>query len=63
VRKRVVFFLMEAVGGDISRHDHEMEEVRWVPLARAHRMASYPSERDVLVRAERALAPGRGDRE
>ncbi len=55
VKKKVSFFLMEAVGGDVSRHDHEMEEVRWFPLAEALSRASYRSERDVLRRAAEAL--------
>ena len=55
VRKRVVFFLMEAVGGDVSLHDHEMEDVQWVPLREAAPRTTFPSERDVLHRATRAL--------
>lgn len=51
VRKIVHFFLMVATGGDISQHDHEMEEIRWVPLDDALDMASYAGERDVLGRA------------
>jgi 8-oxo-dGTP pyrophosphatase MutT (NUDIX family) len=56
IKKRVTFFLMEAVGGDISHHDHEMEDVRWFPLQKARRRASYSSERDVLRRAAASLA-------
>ncbi len=55
VRKRVSFYLMEAVGGDVSEHDHEMEEVRWFPLAKAIRSAAYPSEQDVIRRAAESL--------
>jgi 8-oxo-dGTP pyrophosphatase MutT (NUDIX family) len=55
VRKRVTFYLMDAVGGDVSQHDHEMEEVRWFPLREAVRRASYPSERGVLRRAAEDL--------
>jgi len=55
VRKRVSFYLMEAVGGDVSEHDHEMEEVRWFPLAGAVRSAAYPSEQDVIRRAAESL--------
>lgn len=55
VRKKVAFFLMEAVGGDVSLHDHEMEEVGWFPLQQAVRKASYPSEREVIRRAAEAL--------
>jgi 8-oxo-dGTP pyrophosphatase MutT (NUDIX family) len=55
VRKKVTFFLMRAVGGDTSRHDREMEEVRWFPLKVALRRAGYPSERDVIRRGAEAL--------
>lgn len=51
VRKRVRFYLMRAHGGDISQHDHEMEEVRWYPLEAAPRVASYETERKVLEQA------------
>jgi len=56
IRKKVTFFLMEATGGDVAHHDHEMEDVRWFPLDQARRKASYPSERETLNRAARALA-------
>jgi 8-oxo-dGTP pyrophosphatase MutT (NUDIX family) len=55
VRKRVSFFLMDAVGGDVADHDHEMEEVRWFPLAEAVGKAAFRSEQDVLKRAVKAL--------
>ena len=58
VRKRVRFFLMEAVGGDTSKHDHEMEEVRWFALLSAAEVASYASEGDVLRRAAEGLESG-----
>jgi len=56
IHKKVTFFLMESTGGDVSLHDHEMEEIRWFPLQEAVRRASYPSERTVLRRALDALA-------
>lgn len=55
VRKRVSFFLMDAVGGDVADHDHEMEEVRWFPLAEVVGKAAFRSEQDVLKRAVKAL--------
>ena len=51
IRKSVRFFLMRCTGGDVSRHDHEMEEVKWFPLEEALPSASYRSERDVLQKA------------
>ena len=55
VHKQVLFFLMDAVGGDVADHDFEMEEVRWFPAEKAQHKATYPSEKDVLGRAARAL--------
>jgi 8-oxo-dGTP pyrophosphatase MutT (NUDIX family) len=56
VRKAVRFFLMRATGGDVSRHDDEMEDVRWFPLAQAIRRAAYRGERQVIERASDHLA-------
>jgi 8-oxo-dGTP pyrophosphatase MutT (NUDIX family) len=56
VRKEVHFFLMRATGGDVSKHDHEMEDVRWFPLSIALRRATYKGEREVLQRAAERLA-------
>jgi 8-oxo-dGTP pyrophosphatase MutT (NUDIX family) len=58
IRKSVRFFLMRATGGDISMHDHEMEEVRWFPLEEAPGTASFKSEREVLEKASAILKPG-----
>jgi 8-oxo-dGTP pyrophosphatase MutT (NUDIX family) len=57
VRKRVAFFLMEATGGDVSQHDHEMEDVQWFPLAVAPGRAAYPSERRLLAQVAEKLTP------
>ena len=57
VRKVVDLYLMEATGGDVSLHDHEMEEVRWFSLDEALSLASYRTEREALDRAAAALAP------
>lgn len=46
--KRVYFFLMRALSGDIADHDHEVDEVRWFPIDEAVTQASYASERRLL---------------
>jgi len=56
VRKAVHFYLMEPIGGDTSLHDHEYDEVRWVPVQEARRMLSFETYRDVLDRALAAIA-------
>jgi 8-oxo-dGTP diphosphatase len=47
-RKTVHLYLMRAVGGDTSKHDDEVEEVRFVPLAEAERKVTYRTDRKVL---------------
>jgi 8-oxo-dGTP pyrophosphatase MutT (NUDIX family) len=51
VHKTVHFFLMEALGGDTSRHDHEYEEVRWVPVEDAKRLLTFDTYKEMLARA------------
>ncbi len=51
-RKTVHYFLMRATGGDIDRHDDEVEEVRFVPVREAAQMVTYPTDRKVLKRLE-----------
>jgi len=53
--KRVDFFLMRAVGGDTSRHDAEVIEVRWVSIGDAEKMLSFENERQVLAKAAEKL--------
>ena len=59
VRKKVTFYLMRATGGDVSHHDHEMEEVRWFPMADAIERADYRGERDMIERAAGTLGVSR----
>jgi ADP-ribose pyrophosphatase YjhB (NUDIX family) len=54
--KTVHFFLMRPVGGDLSQHDHEFDEVRWWQLEEALGVVTYPTERTVLERAASLLA-------
>ncbi len=42
---------MEPTGGDLSRHDHEFEAVRWVPFDEAAGLLSFQTERDLVAAA------------
>ncbi len=55
IHKTVHFWLMETVGGDLSRHDHEFAEVRWVPLVDAPGLLSFETERDLVEQAARMI--------
>jgi 8-oxo-dGTP pyrophosphatase MutT (NUDIX family) len=62
IRKTVHYFLMEPIGGDLSRHDHEFEAVRWVPFAEAGALLSFQTERDLVSTAESRLGAGARER-
>ena len=49
-KKTVHLYLMRALDGDISAHDDEVEEVRFVTLDEAARMATYRTDSQVLER-------------
>jgi 8-oxo-dGTP pyrophosphatase MutT (NUDIX family) len=49
--KFVHFYLLEYRGGDVTDHDHEVEEARWVSLEEALEMLEFKSEREVVEKA------------
>lgn len=56
IHKTVHYFLMEPIGGDLARHDHEFERVRWVPFDEAGGLLSFPTERELVATAGERLA-------
>ncbi len=59
IGKEVQFFLFRHTGGDISEHDDEVEEVRWIPIERAGRELSHAAEREIVGLAMTYLAEER----
>lgn len=55
-RKTVHLFLMHSTGGRIEDHDHEVEEVRFVPLEQAASLATHRSEKAALKEAAARLS-------
>lgn len=53
--KQVHHWLMEPVGGDVADHDHEFDEVRWLPAAEAFATLTYEGERQLIAEAARKL--------
>ena len=49
IHKTVHYFLMAAIGGDLSRHDAEFERVRWVPFDEAPGLLSFATERELVA--------------
>jgi len=54
-RKRVHFFLLEYVAGDVADHDHEVHEARWWEIDAAIAALAFPSERKVAEEAKGVL--------
>jgi 8-oxo-dGTP pyrophosphatase MutT (NUDIX family) len=59
IRKTVHYYLMAPTGGDLARHDHEFERVRWVPFDEAGTLLSFATERDLVADAAARLAEAR----
>jgi len=51
IHKTVHYFLMEATGGSLDAHDHEFDEVRWLPIDEARRVMSFETERQIVEEA------------
>ena len=59
INKTVHYFLMEPIGGDLARHDHEFEQVRWMAFDEAADLLTFDTERALVARAAVAIAaPG-----
>ena len=56
VDKRVEFFLMEYVKGDIKNHSWEMEDVKWVSAEEALKLLEFPTERKTFQSASKLRA-------
>ncbi|HDD45267.1 MAG TPA: NUDIX hydrolase [Candidatus Desulfofervidus auxilii] len=55
VKKTVHFFIVKAIGGDITQHDFEVEEVRWFSIEEAIKFCSYKGEKEILKKIKSRL--------
>ena len=55
IRKTVYYFLMEYIGGDIGKHDHEMEAVEWLPKEKIEERLTYISDKKVWEEAKKLI--------
>ena len=53
--KFVHFYLMKYLSGDVSDHDHEVAEARWVEIGEAVRMLEFKTEKDVVEKASQMI--------
>jgi uncharacterized protein involved in tolerance to divalent cations/8-oxo-dGTP pyrophosphatase MutT (NUDIX family) len=55
INKRVHFYLLRYLRGDVRDHDHEVDEARWFPIDEALRSLRFATERKMVNRARGAL--------
>ena len=62
INKRVHFFLLRYVKGDVRDHDHEADDVRWFPIEQAIKHLKFATERKMVHRALSVLRSRPGQR-
>lgn len=55
IKKKVTYFLMEYVSGDIADHDWEMEAAEWLPLTQVEDRLTYKTDKQVFQQAIKFL--------
>ncbi len=55
-RKRVKFYLMEYIMGNVEDHDHEVKEAAWFPLEAALSELTYKGDRAIFEKARLMIA-------
>lgn len=55
IKKKVYYFLMEYVSGDIKNHDHEMENVEWLGIDEVLERLTYKSDKQVWNEAKQLI--------
>jgi uncharacterized protein involved in tolerance to divalent cations/8-oxo-dGTP pyrophosphatase MutT (NUDIX family) len=55
INKRVHFYLLRYLRGDVRDHDNEVDEARWFPIDEALRNLRFATERKMVNRARGAL--------
>jgi 8-oxo-dGTP pyrophosphatase MutT (NUDIX family) len=58
IHKTVHYFLMEPTGGDLSRHDREFEQVRWIAFDDAPGLLTFETERALVARTAKRVSGG-----
>jgi uncharacterized protein involved in tolerance to divalent cations/8-oxo-dGTP pyrophosphatase MutT (NUDIX family) len=60
IYKRVHFFLLRYLKGDVRDHDHEADDARWFPIEQAIKQLNFATERKMVHRALTLLTAGQG---
>jgi 8-oxo-dGTP diphosphatase len=52
-KKTVYYYIMEYLGGDITQHDFEMENVEWLPEEDVEKRLTYKTDKKVWMLAKK----------
>lgn len=63
INKRVHFFLLRYLKGDVRDHDHEADDARWFPIDQAFKLLKFATERKMVHRAISMLRARPGQRQ
>ena len=55
IKKTVYYYLMGFISGDITKHDHEMENVEWLKIKDVENRLTYDSDKKVWQEARKLL--------
>ncbi len=55
IKKKVTYFLMEYVSGNIEDHDWEMEDAQWLAIEKVDDRLTYKSDKEVFQEAKKFL--------
>lgn len=55
IKKKVIYFLMEYVSGDIADHDWEMEAAEWLEFDKVEERLTYKSDKDSFQKARNSI--------
>ena len=58
IHKTVHYYMMEPIGGDLARHDHEFDQVRWIDFDDAPAILTFETERALVAHAADLLRAG-----
>jgi 8-oxo-dGTP pyrophosphatase MutT (NUDIX family) len=53
--KTVYYYIMCEIGGDITKHDWEMENVEWLPIEKVEERLTYDSDKEVWKEARKRI--------
>lgn len=56
IKKKVTYFLMEYVSGNIEDHDWEMEAAEWLPIDQVAERLSYKTDKQIFQKAQKLIS-------